>query len=100
MQHSSSGTFYPRIFAVVTAGLLALALFFILKPFLAAIAWALLAAFLLHPLHVRVTRKLRGRASLSSFLLTTVTLILCIGPLTGLLVAFVQQASLLLDRVQ
>lgn len=93
-------TFYPRVFALVTAGVLAVALLFILKPFIASIAWALLAAFILYPLHRRLSRWLKGRTSLSSILLTLATLVICVGPLTGLAIAFVRQAAVLLEKVQ
>ena len=39
--------FYPRVFALVTAAVLTGALFVILRPFLEAILWSMLAAFLL-----------------------------------------------------
>ncbi len=97
---SGAGTFYSRIFAVVTVALLGLALFRILQPFVGSIAWALLGAFLLYPAHARLSRWLRGRATLSSAALTTTALLICIGPLTALGVAFVRQAATLLERLQ
>ncbi|NJO12560.1 MAG: hypothetical protein HC872_02840 [Gammaproteobacteria bacterium] len=47
-----SSAFFRRIFTIVALALLAYALVLILQPFFAPIAWALLIAFLLHPLHV------------------------------------------------
>jgi predicted PurR-regulated permease PerM len=95
-----SSRFYSRIFAVATVALLGLALFKILQPFFGSIAWALLAAFLLHPTHERLGRWLRGRFSLSAGLLTAATLFICIGPLTALGVTFVRQAGHLLEQIQ
>ena len=92
--------FYRRIFALVTIALLGYALVLVLKPFLAAIAWAILIAFLLHPAHERLTRALRGRASLSSALLTLGTLLVAIGPLAALGVAFARQTAALLEKLQ
>lgn len=92
--------FYSRFFAVVTVAVLGLGLFVILQPFFSSIAWALLAAFLLHPTHVRLTRWLRNRASLSAGLLTVAALLICIGPLTALGVSFATQAGSLLQRLQ
>jgi hypothetical protein len=43
--------FYPRVFGLVTAGVLGLALFRILEPFRDSILWALLLAFLLFPVN-------------------------------------------------
>jgi predicted PurR-regulated permease PerM len=91
---------YPRIFTIGTVALLAYVLFLILKPFLNVLAWALLIAFLLQPLHVRLSAWLRGRQSLSSGLLTAATLLIFIGPLTALGVAFARQAASLVQDLQ
>src|SRR5690606_23296656 len=100
MGMEESGRFYSRMFAMVTVALLAFMLFKVLRPFAGSIAWALLIAFLLHPAHDRLRRLFRGRESLSAGLLTVATLLICIGPLTGLTVAFARQAAALLERLQ
>jgi len=96
----SASDLYPRVFTIVTVAALAFVLILILKPFLSVIAWALLFAFLLHPVHARLTLWLRGRQSLSSGLLTLATLLVFIGPLTALGVAFARQAAALLQDLQ
>ena len=55
--------FYARTFALVTALVLGIALFKIVQPFLGPLLWAIFIAFLLHPLHVRLTRRLQGPAA-------------------------------------
>jgi predicted PurR-regulated permease PerM len=92
--------FYRRVFALVTAALLGVALYHILNPFFSAIAWAILIAFLLHPVHERFTRWLKGRASLSAVLLTISTLFIAVGPLAAIGVAFARQTATLLERLQ
>jgi predicted PurR-regulated permease PerM len=92
--------FYTRTFALVTALVLGYALFRIVSPFLGPLLWALFVAFLLHPLHVRLTAALRGRAQLSALLLTLLTFVVIIGPLTGLSAAFAAQVGQLLQTVQ
>ncbi|HSD74062.1 MAG TPA: AI-2E family transporter [Steroidobacteraceae bacterium] len=99
-QARSAGTLYPRVFAIVTVALLAYLLFLILRPFLTALAWSVLIAFLLRPADQRLTLWLRGRASLSAALLTVATFIVFIGPLTAVGVAFARQAANLVDRLQ
>jgi len=96
----SAPDLYPRIFTIVTVAVLAYVLILILRPFLSVLAWALLIAFLLHPVHERLSTWLRGRKSLSSLLLTLATLVVFIGPLTALGVAFVHQAAALLEKLQ
>ncbi len=91
---------YPRIFTIVTVALLGYLLFLILQPFLTVLAWSALLAFLLHPAHQRLTRWLRDRRALSSTLLTLATLVISIGPLTALGVAFARQAASLLENLQ
>lgn len=92
--------FYARTFAVVTTLVLGIALFKIVQPFLGPLLWALFLAFLLYPLHVRLTRRLRNRQQLSAFLLTMLTLIVFLGPLTALSAAFAAQVGDLLQYAQ
>jgi predicted PurR-regulated permease PerM len=85
--------FYARTFALVTAALLAYLLYQVLSPLAQPIAWALFIAFLLHPLHAWLTRRLRGRAALSAALLVVLTFIIVIGPLGALGAAFAAQVT-------
>ncbi|MFC4310450.1 AI-2E family transporter [Steroidobacter flavus] len=92
--------FYARTFALVTCLVLGLALFKIVQPFLGPLLWAIFIAFLLHPLHVRLAARLRGRPQLSAALLTVLTFVVIIGPLTALSAAFAAQVGDLLQLVQ
>lgn len=85
--------FYRRVFALVAAAALGLALYRIIEPFLQPLAWAAILALLLNPLQVRLSRRLGGRPSLSALLLTLLVLVLFVGPLSGLAVAFAAQAG-------
>ena len=80
----SDQAFYARTFALLTLALLAYLLYQILLPFLAPIAWALFIAFLLHPTHAWLERRLRGRPSWSAGLLTLATFLMLVGPLAAL----------------
>src|SRR5688572_23545306 len=97
---NNNRVFYRRVFALVTLGILGYLLFLVLRPFLSAIAWALLFAFLLHPAHERLTRLLNGRSNASAGLLTAGMLLVAIGPLTALGVAFARQSAVLLEKLQ
>ncbi len=96
--------FYARTFALVTCAVLGVALFKIVEPFLGPLLWAIFIAFLLYPLHVRVVAKLRARSKSASqwsaLLLTVLTFIVVIGPLTALSAAFAAQVGDLLQTVQ
>jgi predicted PurR-regulated permease PerM len=94
------GRFYARVFALATLGLLTVLLWKVLQPVASALAWALLFAFLLYPLQKRVTRWLGGHANGSALLLTLATLLVLVGPLAALGVAFARQAASLVDRLQ
>lgn len=98
--NSGAERFYPRAFAMVTAALLAAALFAIVRPFLAAILWSMLTAFLLHPAQRALAVWLRGRAALAAILLTLFTAVVLIAPGPLLAVVFASQASELFGRVQ
>ena len=92
--------FYARTFALVTALVLGIALFKIVQPFIGPLLWAMFIAFLLYPLHVWLTPRLKGRAQLSAALLTVLTLIVLLGPLAALSAAFAAQVGDLLQTVQ
>ena len=49
-------SFYPRVFALVVAAVLAYALVLIFVPFVGPMAWAAFLAFLLYPLNLRLRR--------------------------------------------
>ena len=93
-------SFYRRTFALLTFVVLAAALIAILKPFWDPFAWAGVLAFLLHPLHVRLTRRLSGGAGVSAGILTGLTPFVVIAPLAALGLAFVQQAGALTRFLQ
>jgi len=92
--------FYPRVFALVTAALLAGALVVIVRPFLEAMLWSMLLAFLLYPAQLALGRRLGGRFALTAVVLTVVTAIVLIAPLPLLAVAFASQARELFGRMQ
>jgi predicted PurR-regulated permease PerM len=83
----------------VTAAL-GIAFYRIIEPFLGPVTWAIFLAFLVHPLHVRLTRRLRGRQQASAFLLTLLVLVVFLGPLTGLSAAFAAQVGQLVQYAQ
>jgi len=99
MQNTERG-FYGRAFALLLLLGLGYLLYLVLSPFFAPIAWALFIAFLIHPLHRWLSRRLGGRAWLSAALLTALVLVLVLGPLTGLGAAFGKQAADLTRYVQ
>lgn len=92
--------FWRRLFAVAGLALLALLLYRILQPLLAPLAWALFLAFLLQPWQGRLSAWLRGRASIAALALTLATLLLFVGPLTALAIAFARQATQLADLLR
>lgn len=98
--NASDARFYPRAFALVTAAVLAGALFLIVRPFLEAILWSMLLAFLLFPAQRALGRLMGGRFALAAILLTVATTIVLIAPAPLLAVAFASQARDLFGRLQ
>ena len=92
--------FYQRVFALVTAGVLAALLLRIIQPFVGAILWSLLLAVLLHPLQVVLARRLGGRTALASLLVTLAGALLILAPAAGLAVVFARQARDLVGMFQ
>lgn len=81
--------------------MLAAALVLILKPFVGPILWALLAAFLLYPVNVRLRKRLRGgRArAIAAFLMTVLVTLVIVLPAALLAIAFSGQAADLIERL-
>ncbi len=92
--------FYTRCFLIGTILVLGWVLMQFLDPFWAPIGWAAILAFLLHPLHKRLTKKLRGKAGYSAGILTGLTPFLIIAPVAGFGVVFAQQVTLLIDYLR
>lgn len=79
-----------RVFVVLL--LLAVGLVFtIILPFGAGLVFAAVLAATLHPIHVRLTRKLHRKPSLSAAILTVGVLLLLLLPIAGLGVVVVTQ---------
>jgi predicted PurR-regulated permease PerM len=95
----SSESFYPRIFALVVAGVLGYALLLIFVPFLGPMTWAAFLAFLLYPVNLRLRRRFRGR-ELAAGVLTFLAPIVILLPLSALSLDFVAQISTLLQKLQ
>jgi len=91
--------FYQRVFAVGSLGLLAWLLYLVIQPFLKPLAWAALVAVLLFPLQRRLTTLWGGRENLSAAVLTVLVVLMFVGPLTALAVAFAAQAAQLAELV-
>jgi len=97
--NQSASQFYPRVFALAAAGLLVFALFKILQPFLGALFWALLLAFLLFPVNQKLRSTLGGRRGVAAIVLTLAVILLLVAPATLLTVTFGRQASELVGHL-
>lgn len=78
-----------------------MALVSILKPFIGPILWALLLAFLLHPVNVRFRRRfgVKRRRGAAAFLMTVAVALAIVLPAALLAVAFAGQAADLSQRL-
>jgi predicted PurR-regulated permease PerM len=100
MTEAGERRFYARLFGLVAGGLLALALFSILRPFLGSILWAGLLAFLLAPLNDLLTRKLGGRPGLAALLVTVAGALFVLIPAVVTAIIFAGQATDLLKVLE
>jgi predicted PurR-regulated permease PerM len=89
-------SFYRRCFLVVMAAILGYLLYRILNPLFGMLGWAAVLAFILYPVHEGLTRRLRDRRSLSAGILTVLTPIFVLAPLSVLGVVFAGQVARLL----
>lgn len=90
--------FYRRVFTLITAAIVTYLLVRVFAPFFGAIVWAAFLAFMLYPLHERWTRQLRGRAAWSAALITVLTPIAILIPLSIVGGMFAAQAADLAGR--
>jgi predicted PurR-regulated permease PerM len=93
-------TFYRRCFQIITAAILGYALYKLLDPLFGMIGWAVVLAFVLHPLHEKLTRRVKGRRSLSAGILTVLTPFFVLVPLSVLGVVFAGQVARLLQYLR
>ena len=92
--------FYRRSFLVATAAVLAYLLLEVLEPLKGALGWAVVLAFLLHPLHERLSRRLKGRGMLSAGIITCLTPFFVLAPLSVLGVVFAGQVANLIGYLR
>jgi predicted PurR-regulated permease PerM len=92
--------FYRRSFFVATAAFLAYLLLVVLAPLRGALSWAVVLAFLLYPVHERLSRRLRGRGMLSAGIITGLTPFLVLAPLAVLGVVFAGQVASLIGYLR
>ena len=92
--------FYTRCFVIGAIVVLGWLLVQFLGPFWAPLGWAAILAFLLFPLHKRLTRKLRGKAGYSAGIITGLTPFFIILPIVGFGIVFAQQVTLLIEYLR
>ena len=73
-------SFYRRTFVIATIAIMGYLLVRVLDPLVGALGWAAVLAFLLLPLHERLTRRFKGRKALSAGLLTGLTPFFVMAP--------------------
>jgi predicted PurR-regulated permease PerM len=92
--------FYRRCFQIATALVLAYALVEVLRPLGSIIGWAAVLAFILYPLHRRLSRRLKGRRALSAGVITVLTPFLVLAPLSVIGVLFAGQVARLVEYLR
>jgi predicted PurR-regulated permease PerM len=97
---SPASSFYPRVFAAVTAVVLGYAVLQIIQPFLAPLLWAGLLAFLVLPLNERLRARFRGSKTAAALVLTIGSVLMLVMPAISVGIVFGRQATELVGRLQ
>jgi predicted PurR-regulated permease PerM len=97
---SQERAFYSRVFGLVTLAVLGVAVFWMLRPFVAPLLWAALLSVLVFPANQALRRLLGGRKALAAVILTIVVVLVIVLPAVMLVSLFVSQASDLALRLQ
>lgn len=92
--------FYTRSFQITAAAILGWALYETVRPLRGVIGWAAVLAFILHPLHERLTARLRGRRALSAGILTGLAPFFILAPLAVLGVVFAGQVARVIEALR
>jgi len=92
--------FYTKAFFVALAIFVGYLLLLVLQPFAGSMAWAIFLAFILHPFHDWLTRKLGNRPNISAGIITGLTPFALLTPLTLLGLSFANQAKSLVEYLQ
>lgn len=96
---NQAANLYGRIFGTIVLLVVGFAVARILRPFIGPLTWAIFLAFLLHPLNLYLRRRLRGEGRAAA-LLTALTPVAILLPLSALSVQFVIQVSTLMRTLQ
>jgi predicted PurR-regulated permease PerM len=91
--------FVTRVVALAVAAVLAYVVFLIFRPFIGSIVWALLIAYLLFPLVLRLRRRLGGRKAVAAGVMTLVVILGFGVPSAVVAAAFAGQAVELAQRL-
>lgn len=100
MAQASDSRILRRWFAVSVVVVVVLAIWLVLRPFAMSIAWAGILAFLMFPLQIKLTQRLKGRGTVAAGILTALTPIAIFTPLALLALAFIQQIGALGTALQ
>jgi predicted PurR-regulated permease PerM len=73
--------------------------FVLLRPFIAVLIWAAILSVALYPIYLVLKRLLGGRATVASFLLTILALLVILGPISTLVVALVDNLTSIAERI-
>jgi len=99
-QRLTSRTFYSRVFALVAGSVTAGLTIAVLLPIWQPVVWAVLLAALLHPVQLWLTDKFGKRPSLAAALLTVATIVVVVGPVSGLVASFGSEVAELAEKVR
>jgi len=96
----TSATFYARTFAIGATLALGYALWRIFSPFLSAITWAGFLALLLYPANAWLRKRIIGKRTGAAALVTFLTPIVILAPVTLLSITFVSQTRALITLLR
>ena len=96
---TSPSSVESRFFLLMLA-LVTLAFFWVLSPFYGAVFWGAVFAIVFSPLHLKLLRRMPTQRTVSAVLMLLVILLLVIFPLSVLSALLVQEATLVVQRVQ
>lgn len=92
--------FYGRVFAIFSAGALAVLLFYTLRPFIVPGLWACLFTAVLYPIKERLRQRRKWSETRAAWSLTAAAAVVIVLPITLVSLIFARQAAELLQLIQ
>src|SRR5262245_47385723 len=98
-RHDLTATWIEVTIRLAVLGLLLYLAFTLIQPFITIAIWSIVLTVALYPLYDRMVRHMGGRRGLAAVLLTLISLLIIIGPVTWLALGLIDSVGTLTAHI-